>query len=93
MALEQFIFDLDGTKLNISAKMDDGGHNSHLYLVKASLNGLEYGVRYDINKEWFIDDIFGGNQLPNKTFVEQDQLRRKVTETYAGLVRHGFVEF
>lgn len=90
MTLEEFIFNLDGTKLKISAKMHG---KQGLYYVKASLNSLEYGARYDCDKEWFIDDIFGGNQLPNKTFIEQDILRKKVTETYAGLVRHGFVSF
>ncbi|MFA5887516.1 MAG: hypothetical protein WC852_02300 [Candidatus Nanoarchaeia archaeon] len=88
MALEEFIFDLDGSKLNITAKLEG---NHPLYLVKASLNGKDYFARYDYDKEWFIDDIFGGIQLPNKTFIEQDTLRRNVTETYAGLVRHGFV--
>ena len=90
MTLEEFIFDLDGMKLKIFAKM----HGNHgLFYLKPSLNGLEYGVRYDYDKEWFIDDIFGGNQLPNKTFIEQDILRKNVTETYTGLVRHGFVSF
>ena len=49
-------------------------------------------VGYDYDKEWFIDDIFGGVNLPNKTFVEKDALRRDITETYKGLVRHGFIE-
>ncbi|MDD4877673.1 MAG: hypothetical protein PHO02_01400 [Candidatus Nanoarchaeia archaeon] len=91
MALEQLIFDLGELKLNITAKME--GNGSSLYIVKASLGGKEYFARYDYDKEWFIDDIFGGIQLPNKTFIEQDILRRNVTETYAGLVRHGFISF
>lgn len=93
MALEEFIFDLDGAKLKISASMKGGDNKSSLYLVKASLEGKDYFARYDYDKGWFIDDILGGIQIPNKTFIEQDTLRKYVTETYTGLVRHGFVSF
>ena len=90
MALEQITFDLDGSKLNIFAKFASKHHP--FYRVRANLNGKEYFARYDYDKEWFIDDIFGGINLPNKNFAEQDALRRDVTEIYKGLVRHGFIE-
>lgn len=57
MSLEQITFDLDGVKLNISAKME-GNHS--FYLVKANLGGKNYFARYDYDKDMFIDDILGG---------------------------------
>lgn len=91
MALEQFTFDLDGSKLNIAAKVIRGDNYSAICLVTANLDGREYGVRYDMGKGMFIDDIFGGIQLPNKTFAEQDKLRKEIVEIYTGLVFHGFI--
>ena len=91
-----FSMKIKGLKIDLGLKLEEieptlfGKHpvEKHpVYNVLIMVNGLGTRIKYNVDKESFIDDPLLQQNYPNLSSEEHDEVRAQINETYASLVR------